>query len=55
MATAEPALLQFAIDHTGGSRTEAAELGIHRGTLRDRLRRMVWTTSRAAKGCRQPI
>ena len=39
LATAEPALLQFAIDHTGGSRIEAAELlGIHRGTLRDRLR-----------------
>ncbi|MCA9158914.1 MAG: sigma-54-dependent Fis family transcriptional regulator [Planctomycetales bacterium] len=39
LATAEPALLQFAIDHTGGSRIKAAELlGIHRGTLRDRLR-----------------
>ena len=39
LAAAEPALLQFAIDHTGGNRVKAAELlGIHRGTLRDRLR-----------------
>ncbi len=39
LASTEPALLQFAIDHTGGNRVKAAELlGIHRGTLRDRLR-----------------
>ncbi|MCA9134555.1 MAG: hypothetical protein KDA45_15405, partial [Planctomycetales bacterium] len=39
LAAAEPALLRFAIEHTAGNRLKAAELlGIHRGTLRDRLR-----------------
>lgn len=39
LAAAEPALMQFAIEHTGGNRVKAAELlGIHRGTLRERLR-----------------
>ncbi len=39
LAAAEPALLQVAIEHAGGNRAKAAELlGIHRGTLRERLR-----------------
>ncbi|TWU30998.1 sigma-54-dependent transcriptional regulator [Novipirellula artificiosorum] len=39
LSTTEPALLKVAIEHTGGNRAKAAELlGIHRGTLRDRLR-----------------
>ncbi|QDS89772.1 Nitrogen regulation protein NR(I) [Rosistilla ulvae] len=39
LAASEPALLQIAIEHTAGNRAKAAEiLGIHRGTLRDRLR-----------------
>jgi two-component system nitrogen regulation response regulator GlnG len=39
LAAMEPALLQFAIEQTGGNRVKAAELlGIHRGTLRDRMR-----------------
>lgn len=39
LAAAEPALLQFTMEHTGGNRAKAAELlGIHRGTLRERLR-----------------
>ncbi len=39
LAAAEPALLQFAIEKFGGNRAKAAELlGIHRGTLRERLR-----------------
>jgi two-component system nitrogen regulation response regulator GlnG len=39
LAAAEPALLQFAIEESGGNRAKAAELlGIHRGTLRERLR-----------------
>ncbi len=39
LAAAEPALFQIAIEHAGGNRAKAAELlGIHRGTLRDRLR-----------------
>jgi two-component system, NtrC family, nitrogen regulation response regulator GlnG len=39
LAAAEPALLQVAMEFTGGNRAKAAELlGIHRGTLRDRLR-----------------
>ncbi len=39
LTAAEPALLQVAMESTGGNRAKAAELlGIHRGTLRDRLR-----------------
>lgn len=39
LAAAEPALLQVAMEHTAGNRAKAAEiLGIHRGTLRERLR-----------------
>jgi two-component system nitrogen regulation response regulator GlnG len=39
LAAAEPALFRVALQHTGGNRAKAAELlGIHRGTLRDRLR-----------------
>ncbi len=39
LAAAEPALIQTAIEHSGGNRAKAAELlGIHRGTLRERLR-----------------
>ncbi len=39
LTAAEPALLQVVMESTGGNRAKAAELlGIHRGTLRDRLR-----------------
>jgi DNA-binding NtrC family response regulator len=39
MAAIEPSLLQVVLKHTGGNRAKAAEmLGIHRGTLRDRLK-----------------
>ena len=39
LATIEPTFLQTVLKHTGGNRAKAAEmLGIHRGTLRDRLR-----------------
>ncbi|KAA5541945.1 sigma-54-dependent Fis family transcriptional regulator [Roseiconus nitratireducens] len=39
LTAAEPALLRRVLEHTGGNRAKAAEmLGIHRGTLRDRLR-----------------
>ncbi len=39
LAAAEPSLLDVVLKHTGGNRAKAAEmLGIHRGTLRDRLR-----------------
>ena len=38
-AAIEPALLGTILNHTGGNRAKAAEiLGIHRGTLRERLR-----------------
>ncbi len=46
LAASEPALLRLAIEHTGGNRAKAAEmLGIHRGTLRDRLRAYNMDTS----------
>ncbi|MAI30736.1 MAG: sigma-54-dependent Fis family transcriptional regulator [Rhodopirellula sp.] len=36
----EPALLRVVLEHTGGNRAAAAQLlGMHRGTLRDRLKR----------------
>ncbi|MGB7329611.1 MAG: sigma-54 dependent transcriptional regulator [Rubripirellula sp.] len=39
LAAAEPSLLAVVLNLTGGNRAKAAEiLGIHRGTLRDRLR-----------------
>ncbi len=39
LAAAEPALMQVALEQTGGNRAKAAVLlGLHRGTLRDRLR-----------------
>lgn len=39
LAACQPALLRTVLQHTGGNRAKAAEvLGIHRGTLRDRLR-----------------
>ncbi|MEZ6088417.1 MAG: sigma-54 dependent transcriptional regulator [Pirellulaceae bacterium] len=39
LAAGEPALLKAVLQHTGSNRVKAAEmLGIHRGTLRDRLR-----------------
>ena len=40
LAAVEPTLLAKILEHTGGNRAAAADLlGIHRGTLRDRLRR----------------
>lgn len=40
LAATEPALLRIALEHTQGNRAAAAQLlGIHRGTLRDRLKR----------------
>ncbi|TWU58672.1 Nitrogen regulation protein NR(I) [Rubripirellula tenax] len=39
LAATEPTILKIVLSHTGGNRAKAAEiLGIHRGTLRDRLR-----------------
>ncbi|MCC9642819.1 sigma-54 dependent transcriptional regulator [Rhodopirellula sp. JC740] len=39
LAATEPTLLRTVMKHTGGNRAKAAEmLGIHRGTLRDRMR-----------------
>ena len=39
LAAVEPALFEFVLKHTHGNRIKAAELlGIHRGTLRERLR-----------------
>lgn len=39
LAASEPALFQVVLQHTGGNRAQAAEiLGLHRGTLRERLR-----------------
>ena len=39
MKAIEPTLLRIVLQETGGNRAKAAEmLGIHRGTLRDRLR-----------------
>lgn len=39
LAATEPALFQLVIEHASGNRAKAAELlGIHRGTLRERLR-----------------
>lgn len=39
LAAAEPTLFRLALEHTGGNRAKAAELlGIHRGTLREKLR-----------------
>ncbi len=36
----EPAMLRVVLEHTGGNRAAAAQLlGMHRGTLRDRLKR----------------
>jgi two-component system nitrogen regulation response regulator GlnG len=40
LAEVEPSLLEAVLDRTGGNRAAAAQwLGIHRGTLRERLRR----------------
>ncbi len=40
LAAVEPALLKVVLQHTDGNRAAAAELlGIHRGTLRERLKR----------------
>ncbi|MGB7325054.1 MAG: sigma 54-interacting transcriptional regulator, partial [Rubripirellula sp.] len=40
LAVVEPALLEVVLNHTDGNRAAAAELlGIHRGTLRERLKR----------------
>lgn len=40
ITTLEPTIFQFAIRHCGGNRAKAAEwLGIHRGTLREKLRK----------------
>lgn len=39
LASAEPALMEMVIEYTGGNRAKAAELlGMHRGTLRERMR-----------------
>jgi len=39
LAAAEPTLFRLTLEHTGGNRAKAAELlGIHRGTLREKLR-----------------
>lgn len=39
LSEVEPALFRAVLDHTGGNRAKAAEmLGMHRSTLRDRLR-----------------
>jgi len=39
LSVIEPVLFQIVLDHTGGNRAQAAKrLGIHRGTLRDRLK-----------------
>ena len=39
LAVFEPAMLEIVLRHTGGNRNRAADiLGIHRGTLRERLR-----------------
>lgn len=40
LAATEPALLRVILEHTGGNRAAAAQLlGMHRGTLRERLKR----------------
>ncbi|NND97088.1 MAG: sigma-54-dependent Fis family transcriptional regulator [Pirellulaceae bacterium] len=40
LSAVEPALLRVALQHTGGNRAAAAELlGIHRGTLRERMKK----------------
>lgn len=40
VSATEPALLRVVLEHTGGNRAAAAQvLGMHRGTLRDRLKR----------------
>ena len=40
LAATEPALLRVVLQHTGGNRAAAAELlGMHRGTLRERLKK----------------
>lgn len=40
VSATEPALLRVVLEHTGGNRAAAAQLlGMHRGTLRDRIRR----------------
>lgn len=40
LAATEPALLRVALEQTGGNRAAAAQLlGIHRGTLRERMKR----------------
>jgi two-component system nitrogen regulation response regulator GlnG len=40
LSATEPALLRVVLQHTGGNRAAAAELlGMHRGTLRERLRK----------------
>jgi two-component system nitrogen regulation response regulator GlnG len=40
LAATEPGLLRVVLQHTGGNRAAAAEiLGMHRGTLRERLKK----------------
>ena len=40
LAVTEPALLRVVLEHTGGNRAAAAQLlGMHRGTLRERIKR----------------